>query len=169
MPFSQSAQYYIYIIAYCQSQQLLLSPLLSLAAVIMQTSHCSELGTDLSLSNVDQKPSPVEKVDFANIVCCSGISHRFTAILWATCGLVVSYFVICVTVSVFGCQPVSYFWNKSQSGHCINEVEFFRGNGIVNMLLDVLILCLPLPMVWRLDLLLQQKVAVTGIFGLGAL
>lgn len=99
----------------------------------------------------------------------SGISQRFTAVLWATFALIVVYFIICVCVSVFGCEPVSYFWNKSQGGHCINEVEFFRGNGITNMLLDIIVLCLPLPMVWRLDLGLQQKIAVTGIFGLGTL
>lgn len=79
------------------------------------------------------------------------------------------WFVICVIMSIAGCQPVSYFWNKLQTGRCINEVDFFRGNGITNMMLDFLVLVLPLPMVWRLDLKLRQKLVVTGIFMLGIL
>lgn len=99
----------------------------------------------------------------------SGVSRRFTAVLWATCALVVVYCIICVFISIFGCQPVSYFWDKTQNGHCIDEVMFFRANGITNMLLDILVLVLPLPMVWRLDLELRQKMIVTGIFMLGVL
>lgn len=68
-----------------------------------------------------------------------------------------------------GCEPVSYFWNKDQSGSCINEVNFFRWNGIVIMLLDILVLCLPLPMTWRMKMSLRQKFIVTGIFRLGGL
>ncbi|KAJ4394474.1 hypothetical protein N0V93_003692 [Gnomoniopsis smithogilvyi] len=139
--------------------------------------HASQLSTS-TVSDFQKSFLAVQQVYFLNaaLTKCSilflyhrifGISHRFTVILWATGTLVVTYFIICVCVSIFGCVPVSYFWDKAQTGHCINEVEFFRGNGIVNMLLDVLILCLPLPMVWRLDLGLQQKIAVTGIFGLG--
>lgn len=106
---------------------------------------------------------------YTDIMGNSGVSYRFTAVLWTACALVVIWYIVCVFVSIFGCEPVSYFWNKAQEGHCIDEVKFFRGNGITNMLLDILTLILPLPMVWRLDLGLQQKIAVTGIFGLGTL
>ncbi|KAF3762737.1 hypothetical protein M406DRAFT_18111, partial [Cryphonectria parasitica EP155] len=97
-----------------------------------------------------------------------GISRRFTIAIYVVGVLVVSYFIVCVVLSIAGCQPVSYFWNKAQAGRCFNEVNFFRANGITNMLLDITVLILPLPMVWRLDLELRQKLAVTGMFLLGS-
>lgn len=99
----------------------------------------------------------------------SGISRRFTFALWCNAALVVFWFIACVIVSIAGCQPVSYFWNKLQTGQCIDEVSFFRGNGITNMILDFFVLILPLPMVWRLDLGLRQKLIISGIFLLGTL
>lgn len=75
-----------------------------------------------------------------------GVSRRFTINVWIAFGLICCFFVICVTASIAGCSPVSYFWNKQQQGYCFDEVNFFRGNGIANMLLDIYILFLPLPM-----------------------
>ncbi|PSR80805.1 hypothetical protein BD289DRAFT_340599, partial [Coniella lustricola] len=97
-----------------------------------------------------------------------GVSRKFSFALCVAEVLVVSYFLVCVVLSIVGCQPVSYFWDKTGQGKCFNEVMFFRANGIANMLLDVMVLTLPLPMVWRLNLALRQKLAVTGIFLLGS-
>lgn len=98
-----------------------------------------------------------------------GVSRKFTFALCVAGVLIISYFLVCVVLSVVGCEPVSYFWNKSGEGKCFNEIMFFRANGIANMLLDVMILALPMPMVWRLNLAVRQKLAVTGIFLLGSL
>lgn len=40
-------------------------------------------------------------------------------------------------------------------------------SGVLNLLTDVLILCLPIPMVWGLNTTKAQKVTLTGIFLLG--
>ena len=42
-------------------------------------------------------------------------------------------------------------------------------NSIGNIVSDFIILLLPIPVVWRLQLRLKQKFAVMGIFGLGFL
>lgn len=81
----------------------------------------------------------------------------------------ISYFIACTFTALFGCHPVSYFWNKHQSGKCINQVKFFRGNGIVNLLIDVMILCLPMPLVWRLKIERRQKITLSALFLLGGL
>lgn len=98
-----------------------------------------------------------------------GVYVRFQKALWGAWALLVAYFLVAFILAVGGCQPASFFWDKDQKGHCIDEVNFFRWNGIVNMLLDVMVLILPLPMVWRLNLGVRQKLALTGIFMLGAL
>ncbi|KAH9825445.1 hypothetical protein Tdes44962_MAKER04146 [Teratosphaeria destructans] len=96
-----------------------------------------------------------------------GVYGRFKLALCFVESLVVSYFIICVSLAVAGCQPVSYFWNKHQPGRCMNEVQFFRWNGVTNLILDVLVLALPLPMVWTLQLRYKQKLALSCIFAVG--
>lgn len=98
-----------------------------------------------------------------------GVSRRFVIALWVAMFLVVAYFVTCVVLSIAGCEPVSYFWDKNQEGGCINEVEFFKWNGIFNMLLDVLVFCLPMPMLFKVQLRRREKVFTVGLFSLGAL
>lgn len=98
-----------------------------------------------------------------------GVSKRFTWVLWAGWAVAMAYFVVCISLAIGGCRPVSYFWNKAQHGRCIDEVNFFRWNGIVNMLLDFMVLVIPLPMVWRLKLKVRDKLAFTSMFTLGFL
>ncbi|XHG09504.1 hypothetical protein AWENTII_012559 [Aspergillus wentii] len=96
-----------------------------------------------------------------------GVVNGFRWALAVSGAIITAYFISCVIVSIAGCSPVSYFWDRDQPGSCIDEVNFFRWNGIVNMLLDILVLCLPLPMTWRVKTNLRQKMILSGIFLLG--
>lgn len=95
--------------------------------------------------------------------------REFCYALWISGAIIVSYFIACTIVCIAGCQPVSYFWNKNQPGKCIDEVNFFRWNGITNMLLDFLVLCLPLSMTWQIRASFRQKLIISSIFLLGGL
>ena len=52
---------------------------------------------------------------------------------------------------------------------CGKEDEFFRIVPAINVGTDVLVLALPAPAIWQLNMSLQQKLQVSGIFLLGAL
>ena len=45
----------------------------------------------------------------------------------------------------------------------------FFGTAVSNMIIDLIIISMPWPMIWMLQMATRQKVAVTGIFTLGAL
>ncbi|KAJ5124406.1 uncharacterized protein N7515_008231, partial [Penicillium bovifimosum] len=96
-----------------------------------------------------------------------GVVTRFRRALYFAGILLILYFVSCVIVSIAGCSPVSKFWDTSLPGHCINEVAFFRWNGVANVFLDLMVLLLPLPMIWRIKTTRRQKWLLTGIFLLG--
>jgi hypothetical protein len=98
-----------------------------------------------------------------------GVIKAFRWALYAAGLLVVGYYIACVITSIAGCSPVNKFWDPSVPGNCINQVEFFRYNGVANMLLDVVVLCLPYPMAWRLQTTARQKFILTGLFLLGGL
>ena len=88
-----------------------------------------------------------------------------------------SVFLACWTIAflfatIFQCTPVSVIWNKFEYEYlpyCVKLVPFYYTTQTTDALTDVAIFILPLPMLWRLQLPLKQKLAVGGMFMLGAL
>ncbi|KAJ5936610.1 hypothetical protein N7466_003060 [Penicillium verhagenii] len=66
------------------------------------------------------------------------------------------------------CQPLNAYWNKSIAGHCFNANLFFIVNQAFNVLMDFVILVLPVPMIWNLHRAWQDKLALNGVFAIGA-
>ena len=99
-----------------------------------------------------------------------GIVRWFRSILILVESVVVCYFLVCVFVAIFECKPVSFYWDKSvPGGSCIDMKRFYQWNGVANMLIDLLILSLTFPMVWRLQIDLRKKLTLSAIFALGTL
>lgn len=67
------------------------------------------------------------------------------------------------------CMPLAKFWDPSVNGYCFNRAKFVLGIQGVNIFLDIVILCMPMPMVWRLQRPWQDKLALSGVFLLGGL
>ena len=99
-----------------------------------------------------------------------GIIRWFRWLLIGVWAVVVLYFVVCLLVAVFECTPVAFYWDKSiESGRCINENQFYRWNGVANLLIDFVIWSLTLPVIWHLNLNTRQKLSLSAIFLLGLL
>lgn len=99
-----------------------------------------------------------------------GVSRRFRIALVVALTLVLFYFVACLLAAIFECNPVASYWDKTIPGFkCVNEVAFYRWNGVANLLIDFMILTLTIPMIWGLSLKLQQKLQLSALFLLGAL
>ncbi|KAL8863087.1 MAG: hypothetical protein Q9178_000461 [Gyalolechia marmorata] len=67
------------------------------------------------------------------------------------------------------CTPFQYSWDKSIQGHCINYFITFRLIGGLNLLSDVAILILPLPVIWGLQTSANQKIGLTITFLTGSI
>lgn len=72
---------------------------------------------------------------------------------------------------MFNCIPISAAWKPTTRADaiCIDIESFYYGNAISNLLTDVLILGLPLPIVWGLNMSTNRKIALSGVFLLGSL
>lgn len=85
--------------------------------------------------------------------------------------------IICWTVSfffatIFQCIPISTFWNYffwDAGSKCFHVYDFYLGITVSDLITDVLILALPIPLVWRLQLPVKQRIAVGGMFLTGAM
>ncbi|MCJ1330827.1 hypothetical protein MMC10_007514 [Thelotrema lepadinum] len=72
-------------------------------------------------------------------------------------------------VYLLRCVPISDAWSivSGEPRHCIPNDYAEYSYAITNVLLDAAVLAMPMPMVWRLQLTLTKKIAVSSIFLLG--
>ncbi|KAE8347393.1 hypothetical protein BDV24DRAFT_173266 [Aspergillus arachidicola] len=68
------------------------------------------------------------------------------------------------------CLPPRYFWDTNIKGRCMpGQTAFYTVHGSLAFIEDVVILCMPIPIVWRLHSTLRQKFEATFIFSIGIL
>ncbi|KAG2418892.1 hypothetical protein HFD88_001994 [Aspergillus terreus] len=58
-------------------------------------------------------------------------------------------------------------WDATIPGTCINTVASYYGLAGTSLGFDVIIIALPMPVLWQLQLRLRQKIALVGLFALG--
>ena len=79
---------------------------------------------------------------------------------------------LCISITMaatFQCSPVAYAWNKTiKGGTCFDQVAYLRWQTLPNVLVDVAMLVLPLPMIWRLNTSHGQKIGLTLTFLTGS-
>ncbi|KAE8384489.1 hypothetical protein BDV23DRAFT_177019 [Aspergillus alliaceus] len=91
---------------------------------------------------------------------------RFTC--WTWISVILAFTIGTVFSSIFQCSPVQYAFNKSvPGGTCINMTAFWYANAAFNILSDLVIIVLPVPVISNLQLPLKSKVALCGIFAVG--
>ena len=90
-------------------------------------------------------------------------NRTFTASVYLTGLIVIGTGIANTFGAIFQCSPVAYEWNKSiQGGSCIDEVTFARYMAIPNVVTGVIMLVMPLPLSWRLNLDISAKIALTA-------
>lgn len=67
---------------------------------------------------------------------------------------------------IFSSKPVSQGWTKPGL-NTINEPAFLLSMGAINMVLDIVTVCLPLFVIRTLHMSLKRKWSVAGVFALG--
>ena len=74
-----------------------------------------------------------------------------------------------VVVLLTKCQPLAYNWNKSLDGICIDETLFYKIGTAINVVGDFLILLLPMPAIWSLNVRLSKKLQVAAVFAIASM
>ncbi|CCF31928.1 hypothetical protein CH063_04407, partial [Colletotrichum higginsianum] len=70
-------------------------------------------------------------------------------------------------ISALQCIPVSGFWDKGVKAKCIPNQPQWYINAAGNIITDVAVFALPMPIFWHLSLPRKQKILLIGIFSLG--
>ncbi|KAK5213399.1 hypothetical protein LTR41_000978 [Exophiala xenobiotica] len=88
---------------------------------------------------------------------------------WALGAIVTAYGVAALFVGIFSCRPVAFSWdNDVSSGRCINFLAFWLFNASFNSATDIIVFCLPVPVLRALQLPKHQMGMLSSIFVLGA-
>jgi len=94
--------------------------------------------------------------------------HR--RLTWCIGGVIVASCVIYNLVSFGICQPFAYNWDKSiEGGFCGNLLLAYQLASFPNIITDLAMLILPLPVIWNLHTDMAQKVGLTVTFLTGSL
>ena len=89
-----------------------------------------------------------------------------------TCYVVHGINMLFGAVTVLGacliCDPISFQWHRSiPGGHCGDQKSLDLFIGVFNLLMDVTVVVLPMPVLWGLQMAVGKKFTLSGIFGLG--
>ncbi|KAK4504020.1 hypothetical protein PRZ48_004935 [Zasmidium cellare] len=98
-----------------------------------------------------------------------GIERKLTIAVKVVAAIVIAWWIGVEVATLLQCQPIDKFWNYQKEGHCLNIIALFEGSAIPNVIIDVIILLLPQPILWKLRMSMSNKIALCGIFLLGAL
>lgn len=72
-------------------------------------------------------------------------------------------------VGLVGCKPISYFWDQTGDGSCIDMFRYLKYQALVNVLIDIFTIVLPIHEVVRLQMSTSRKAAIISVFLLGSM
>ena len=83
--------------------------------------------------------------------------------------VVAAYCISFFCVFFTNCRPLTHAWNPVPGGHCKSVTVEEITSVSVNMAIDIAIVVLPMPSLWKLQMATKKKVGISVLFGLGLL
>jgi hypothetical protein len=95
-------------------------------------------------------------------------SRRFKMVCWFLIGLFCVILLTIILASSLICRPLSYsFVPTTPGGHCGDLPSFELYTATTSMLSDIIVVFLPMPILWKLQLAMSKKLGLIAIFGVG--
>jgi len=84
--------------------------------------------------------------------------------------IVIGYSISTIFALIFPCKPVHKAWDATViEGSCINRGAVYIVQAVTNIVTDVFLLLIPIPIVWKLNMPRVQKIGLFFIFVIGSL
>ncbi len=96
-------------------------------------------------------------------------SPRFHIILRIVGGFIMCYSVVQLLVLIFQCRPIQGAWDPFIKAECVHINEEITVMSAFNVLTGMTTLCLPIPLIWQLQVSKRSKIQLMSIFILGGL
>lgn len=99
-------------------------------------------------------------------------SKPFRISCYGMIALILGYWMSTIVRMYFLCHPFAAAWDPQllttvSGAFCVNLGMAYISVSIINLILDLAIFLLPMPLLWGLQMPLKKRILLMGIFGLG--
>lgn len=85
-------------------------------------------------------------------------------------GCLCCYYTVALIVKIRICGPIPRYWLGDQvPGTCLDQTAALIADSVISVVSDLIILVLPLPLTWSLQMSRNRKLRVIGLLGAGGL
>ncbi|KAL6717590.1 hypothetical protein ACLMJK_005505 [Lecanora helva] len=91
----------------------------------------------------------------------------FNYACWVTHGLAVAWLLAISMIGVFLCDPIKKQWEPTTPGHCHPNTLLWITSAVPSVVIDLILLLLPLPMLWKLQMRTSRKTMIMTVFACG--
>lgn len=103
------------------------------------------------------------------IIRVFGPIHRKIVIcMYVLVGVLVVYYVSGVFIKIFICWPISAYWTGDK-GKCMDQAAVVTCDAVVSVISDLVILLLPTPLTWSLQLPRRKRLRVSALLCAGGI
>lgn len=98
--------------------------------------------------------------------------QTFRQVCYVLVAICLAYMPATALATTFNCTPVSYQWTGwtgETEGHCFSFNTFAWAQSSINILLDLIIILLPIPQLWRLNMGKKKRIQLVLMFSVGLL
>lgn len=94
----------------------------------------------------------------------------FCKVAWACVILNGAWSIAFFFATLFQCHPISAAWKSNpqlNTQQCVHATKLYLSASISSAIFDFVLILLPQPVLWRLQMPLRKKMAISAIFLLG--
>ncbi|KAJ5972266.1 uncharacterized protein N7479_002184 [Penicillium vulpinum] len=85
-------------------------------------------------------------------------------------GCLCCYYTVALVVKICMCKPIPKYWLGDEvEGSCLDQNAALIADSVISVVSDLIILLIPLPLTWSLQMSRNRKLRVIGILGAGGL
>ncbi|KAF4990094.1 hypothetical protein FDECE_14502 [Fusarium decemcellulare] len=138
------------------------------------------VGSDVSLEQVVDFLRYLFAASLTYVIAIAFIKLTILALYWKLFSItaripigiifasVIVWMVVLVFVATFSCNPVEKQWNiLIEHGKCLEQKPVYLGGSLPNVIVDFVLVGMPLPSVFRLNIPLGRRLILAGMFTLG--
>jgi hypothetical protein len=95
----------------------------------------------------------------------------FQAAVWASMFISIGAYTGIFFALLFACRPISASWNPKllPTAICLNRGAIYIATAVIGFVTDLLVILLPIPTIWGLQMHMKQKLGLLGIFSVGSM
>jgi hypothetical protein len=91
--------------------------------------------------------------------------------VWTTIFICASSYTAIFFSLLFACKPVAASWDPLllPTAICVNRGGIYIATAVIGIVTDVMLISIPIPTIWGLQMPTKQKIGLTLIFGVGSM